>query len=623
MRALASQSGDHATPLKKRPPVPVSPPIPQIASFYSSVIQRKAGCACGGDCPSCAEDDRARKIQTKLQVSAPGDQFEQEADRVADQVMRMPAPTVQRQCNGCSDASTRPSDDDAPRIQRQTNSESGAREVTSDFTSQLGVGSPLDTASRRYFEPRFGHDFGNVRIHSGPQAATAADRVKARAFTLGQDVVFAAGEHDPGSESGKRLLAHELTHVIQQSGSGRAHIGPKMDRVAEGTGRGLVSPVRTLSQSAQVQRVCGSAAIGNPAGCEPFGSVATEQIFSVPTERFLFTVNCNDFASAAERTRLRALAPTIPAADPVDIHGFASEEGDVTYNARLSCSRAHRVRDELVAARTHAGLPALNLRRIYNHGATAFGTRDVDRSVVIPLARPPTLEILPAGFIGPPAANQRRAAASCSIDCGDQNLGTLNAMGLHFHRSLAILPSGDPTANGVGTSLHFTETNIEIPDTDACHCDDYRMIQVITTTHPAAGRVSPYVDNNGVATPFYDAVFAHGEGIHDIPFFLPDAGERVQSTISMYDAPSRPTAGHAGEDIRWNAEACVACIKNADPDRILGCATYGFSIPWNAGAGAHDPAVGIGPGCRAAPSAGFLDSLRTDPTVAAFDFEGR
>jgi hypothetical protein len=122
-------------------------------------------------------------------------------------------------------------------------------------------------------------------------------------------------------------------------------------------------------------------------------------------------------------------------------------------------------------------------------------------------------------------------------------------MGLHFHRSLAILPSGDPTANGVGTSLHFTETNIEVPDTDACHCDDYRMIQIITTTHPAAGRVSPYVDNNGVATPFYDAVFAHGEGIHDIPFFLPDAGERVQSTISMYDAPSRPTAGRAGQNI--------------------------------------------------------------------------
>jgi hypothetical protein len=318
------------------------------------------------------------------------------------------------------------------------------------------------------------------------------------------------------------------------------------------------------------------------------------------------------------------LAPLIPEADPVDIHGFASEEGDVTYNARLSCSRALRVRDELVNARTRAGLPPLNIRDIYNHGATAFGTRDIDRSVVIPLARPPTIEILPAGFVGPPAANQRRAAASCSIDCGDQNLGTLNAMGLFFHRSTgAILPSGDPTANGVGTSLHFTETNIEVPDTDACHCDDYRMIQVITTTHPLGGRVSPYVDNNGTATPFYDAVFAHGEGIHDIPAFVPDAGERVQSTISIYDAPWRPTAGHAGENIRWEAEACVACIKNSDPDRILGCATYGFSTPWNAAAGSHDPVAGIGPGCLGAPTAAFLDTLRTDPTVAAYDFEGR
>jgi hypothetical protein len=149
------------------------------------------------------------------------------------------------------------------------------------------------------------------------------------------------------------------------------------------------------------------------------------------------------------------------------------------------------------------------------------------------------------------------------------------------------------------------------------------MIQILTTTHPARGRVSPYVDNNGVATPFYDAVFRHGEGIHDIPGGYPDAGERVQSTISIYDRPDRPTAGHAGENIRWEAEACVACIKNSDPDRILGCATYGFSIPWNAVAGTHDPAVGIGPGCLGAPTAAFLDTLRTDPTVAAFDFEGR
>jgi hypothetical protein len=88
---------------------------------------------------------------------------------VAEQVMRMPDPVVQRQCQSCSDSSASSLREEEPRIQRQTNGDGGARELTSDLTSHLGAGAPLDTASRRYFEPRFGHDFGNVRIHDGPR----------------------------------------------------------------------------------------------------------------------------------------------------------------------------------------------------------------------------------------------------------------------------------------------------------------------------------------------------------------------------------------------------------------------------------------------------------------------
>jgi uncharacterized protein DUF4157 len=191
-----------------------------------AVIQRKPACACGGGCPRCKKESDDLKVQTKLAISTPGDEFEQEADRVADQVMRMPDPMLQRQCKGCADASTlRSNDEEEPQMQRQANGENGTGEVVSDFASRLGAGVPLDIASRAYFEPRFVHDFGNVRIHDGPQAGRAAASVQARAFTLGRDVVFAAGEHDPGSESGKRLLAHELTHVVQQSGSDGIHVG--------------------------------------------------------------------------------------------------------------------------------------------------------------------------------------------------------------------------------------------------------------------------------------------------------------------------------------------------------------------------------------------------------------
>jgi hypothetical protein len=177
----------------------------------------RSACACGGNCPRCSVA-AAATLQPKLSVNEPGDVYEREADRVADQVMRMPDAVLQKQCTGCPDASAGPNDQEKPRIQRLANGGAGSGEAASDFTSRLGAGAPLDTTSRGYFEPRFGHDFGDVRVHNGPQADRAAAGVQARAFTLGRDVVFAAGEYDPGSVGGKHLLAHELTHVVQQSG---------------------------------------------------------------------------------------------------------------------------------------------------------------------------------------------------------------------------------------------------------------------------------------------------------------------------------------------------------------------------------------------------------------------
>ena len=176
-------------------------------------------------------------IQTKLAITQPGDVYEQEADRIAEQVMRMAQPAAigpaaevaPRKCSACEDkadaSGSSLSDEKKPQMQHLANGEGGAGEVASDFTRRLGAGAPLDAASRSYFEPRFGHDFGNVRIHSGPQAATAAASLQARAFTIGREVGFAAGAHDPASKSGKRLLAHELAHVVQQSGADRTHVG--------------------------------------------------------------------------------------------------------------------------------------------------------------------------------------------------------------------------------------------------------------------------------------------------------------------------------------------------------------------------------------------------------------
>ena len=137
------------------------------------------------------------QVQSKLTMNTPGDMYEQEADRVADQVMRIPDPQVHRTKDGGY-------------------SEPAAPGTTAAGTSR-GVGQALPDPVRSYFEPRFGHDFQDVRIHADAKAAESARSIGAHAYTLGKDIIFAQDEYKPYIRSGRYLLAHELTHVVQQS----------------------------------------------------------------------------------------------------------------------------------------------------------------------------------------------------------------------------------------------------------------------------------------------------------------------------------------------------------------------------------------------------------------------
>jgi Domain of unknown function (DUF4157) len=167
------------------------------------------------------------RLQRHARLGSPLDPLEREADAVADRVMGMagshasPASAlispvqVQRKCKSCDEESQNV-------VRRRHLTAAGPESATAVHAAvhaaQSG-GEALPHATRQFFEPRFGHDFGQVRIHTGAAAGAAARAVNAEAFTVGRDIVFAPGAFEPHHRRGQRLLAHELAHVVQQGGA--------------------------------------------------------------------------------------------------------------------------------------------------------------------------------------------------------------------------------------------------------------------------------------------------------------------------------------------------------------------------------------------------------------------
>lgn len=164
---------------------------------------------------------QSRRLQAKLTINQPGDPCEQEADRVAEQVMRMPEPAIQRTCAPCAAGGSPCQKSEAERasVGRRKADASGLggdHTLPDDVVHELGPGQPLDATTRAFCEPRFDADFGDVRVHTDEQAAQSARAVDALAYTVGRQVVFGQGQYRPDSGAGRVLLAHELAHTIQQ-----------------------------------------------------------------------------------------------------------------------------------------------------------------------------------------------------------------------------------------------------------------------------------------------------------------------------------------------------------------------------------------------------------------------
>lgn len=215
-------------------------------------------------------------VQAKLAVSEPDDELEREADETAESVMRMADPAaparddttsssrIQPQCAGCgagvraagAKCAACAAEDRA--VQRKSAANGGGPAAS---TVVAGTGTPLSHAARAFFEPRFQRDFGDVRVHADHDAADAAHSLDALAYTTGRDIVFGEGQYAPGTTAGRRLLAHELAHVVQQTGRAQQK-GRETDAAPHAPARSGIAHVQRLVRRSLV--------IGCGVGQNPF-----------------------------------------------------------------------------------------------------------------------------------------------------------------------------------------------------------------------------------------------------------------------------------------------------------------------------------------------------------------
>jgi hypothetical protein len=311
-------------------------------------------------------------IQAKLSVSQPNDRYEQEADRVADTVMRMPDPVIQRQPSEEETIQTSLIGPITPLMQRQVEEEKEepvqmlqrqveeekeepvqAKQatpqppnVTPDLESSIqamrGGGKSLPEDTRSFYESRFGYDFGGVRVHTDSQASEAAGQLSAQAFTIGQNIFFNTGRYEPQTSQGKWLLAHELTHTVQQK--------PGASLVAQ---RKIVEPQTTGETTTnQKHPAAATKPVGEPA---PKSIGATKVVVAEPTGK----------ADVASTTSKESSEPTVnpdtPAASvkaapksPKEDPEFGKVMGQIRQTKKAQKAHQHpKVKNQMVADAAH------------------------------------------------------------------------------------------------------------------------------------------------------------------------------------------------------------------------------------------------------------------------------
>lgn len=335
------------------------------------LLQRK--CACGSPTSSltgeCAQCKSKKRLQTKLSIGASHDPLEQEADSVADRVSAAPANHAVRGA--------------PPHIQRFTGQPSApAGMAPASVDSVLASpGKPLDPALQQGMEQRFGHDFSRVRVHSGAAAAQSARDVNAYAYTVGHDMVFGAGRFAPNTHEGRRLIAHELTHVVQQGAPAFVQRAPARGGPPAGA---TIGDVDTKSNDPNCEYQKGEAArSGTPKGILNYDIEKAEFFGIEPGDAVVIADFKVDDPALRPATESDLLKYWIPAFDKssmgtLEIVGFSDCVGWESRNKALREQRARAV------ARLLPGLPTSSAPfDEYLVANTSERGRALNRSVII------------------------------------------------------------------------------------------------------------------------------------------------------------------------------------------------------------------------------------------------
>ncbi|HIH74599.1 MAG TPA: DUF4157 domain-containing protein [Methanosarcina sp.] len=367
---------------------------------------------------------KSRTLQAKLRIGQPDDIYEQEADRVAEQVMRMPGPQVsegrqvrmktsnhilnnslQLRCPKCIKNNPKKEEEEGTLQKKKGSSPifEGTPELEFDISNSRSGGQPLTESVRAFYEPRFGHDFSQVRVHTDSKAVQMNRDLQAQAFTYKKDIYYGGGKAPDKNE----LTAHELTHVVQQSAESnyQTTIEPKNNehkQTAYSTARGSinlqgkiqptdswahrlivqqidpgnhgilnsaqkVSGTRLQKKSELDDEIADTHSSGNaikvgtggnetpkmsecPRVPTGLGNISPDPLCPKAThagtnelKRFNFCLDSDKLDPPEQLEGLNSIIRDNHPSTRFLIHGYASPEGDPAYNFRLACHRANKI----------------------------------------------------------------------------------------------------------------------------------------------------------------------------------------------------------------------------------------------------------------------------------------